>query len=86
MTGRLTAAEMLDREFLEIRCRLIDIAAALDRIDFASDADEVRSDPRLAKLREAAAILTDGQPNRAQRAQMAFSDAYDPSWREAKNP
>ena len=30
-----TAADVLDRDFLSMRCRLIELAAALDRIDRA---------------------------------------------------
>ena len=93
MTGRLTAAELLDREFPEIRCRLIDIAAALDRIDRAAGAGAVQvgtarpgRDPRWSQLREASAILIDTRPDRAQRMQMVFSDAFDPTWRETKTP
>ena len=77
MTTKLTAAEMLDREFLEIRCRLLDIAAALDRIDRADATDAVQSDPRMAKLQEATRLLVDGQPDRAERMQMVLSDPYD---------
>ncbi len=80
MTTKLSAADMLDREFLEIRCRLLDIAAALDRIDRAEGAEAVRADPRITRLGEAAGILVDGQPERAKRVQMLFSDPYDPAW------
>ena len=83
MPDNLTAVDMLDREFLGIRCRLIDVASALERIDRAAGADALRSDPRMAKLHDAARVLTDGQPDRAQRVQMVFSDAYDPTWRNA---
>lgn len=82
MNAKLSAADMLDREFLEIRCRLLDIAAALDRIDRADGAQAVRGDPRVAKLSKAAGILVDGQPERAKRVQMLFSDPYDPAWRD----
>ncbi len=83
MPGKPTAGDNLDREFLEIRHRLIDIAAALDRIDRADGADGLRSDPRLALLRHAILVLTDGQGNRAERVQMVFSDTYDAAWRSA---
>ena len=81
MTKPLSAADMLDREFLQVRCRLLEIAAALDRIDRSASAEAVQSDPRMANLLEGAAILHDGKPNRAERVQMVFSDAYDASWR-----
>jgi hypothetical protein len=72
---------MFDREYFEIRHRLLDIGAALDRIHRA-DGNSADSDPRMDILRQASVILFDGRPNRAERAQMVFSDDYDPSWRK----
>ena len=46
---------MLDREFLGIRCRLIELAAALDRIDRAADA--VADDARRLQIRRSLEIL-----------------------------
>ena len=82
MTTKLSAADMLDREFLEMRRRVIDIAAALDRIDRADGSEAAYADPRITQLGEAAGILVDGQPERAKRVQMLFSDPYDPAWRD----
>lgn len=81
MVAKRLATEVLDREFLEIRHRLIDVASALDRIDAAQHARAVASDPRLTQLREAVGILFDGRPDRAQRVQLMFSDPYDAKWR-----
>ena len=78
MKSKLTAVAVLDREFLEVRCRLIDIAAALDRMDRALDRDAIRDDPRLVQLAGAVGILMDDKPDRAQRVQLAFSDSYAP--------
>ena len=80
MTRTRTAKDVLDRDFLEVRCRLLDIAAALDRIDRAQRPDSVRGDLRLAKLQEAIRVLIDGKPDRAERVQMVFSDSYDEGW------
>lgn len=79
MPVRLDAKEMLDREFLEIRCRILEVAAALDRISDADGSQAVLVDPRLGTLREAATILTDGKKDRAHRVQMVFSDPYEAS-------
>ena len=75
-----TAAETLDRNFLEIRHRLLDIAAGLDRIDRANDAAKTRSDLRHLQLEQAIRVLTDGKPDRAERIQMIFSLPYDKHW------
>lgn len=82
MVDKPTAAETLDQEFLQIRCRVIDIGAALDRIGSGKSAERVLSDPRLVDLQRAVAVLIDGLPDRAERVQKIFSDAYDPSWRK----
>ncbi len=81
MAGKLSAVEVFDREFLEIRCRVLDIAAALDRVQRGEAAEIVQSDPRMAELHEAVDVLRDGKPDRARRVQMVFSDAYEESWR-----
>ena len=75
-----TAIEILDRHFLEIRHRMLDIAAGLDRIDRADDAAKTRSDPRYLQLDQAIRVLLDGKPDRAERIQMAFSLPYDEKW------
>ena len=43
-----TTAKVLDREFLGIRCRLIELAAALDRI--ARAGGTVIDDPRMSQI------------------------------------
>jgi len=78
-----TAIEMLDRHFLEIRHRILDIAAALDRIDRADDAAKTRSDLRYLQLDQAIRALTDGKPDRAERIQMVFSLPYDEHWKSS---
>jgi hypothetical protein len=47
----MTAKSMLDREFLEMRCRLIELAASMDRVERGSDAGEVAADPRMQLAR-----------------------------------
>ena len=81
MAAKLAAADVLDREFLEIRRRLLDIAAALDRIDRADGADAAHSNPRVTKLHEAMCVLVDGEADRVERVQMVFSDPYEKDWR-----
>ena len=75
---------MLDREYLEIRHRILDVAAALDRIH-RTDGDSPNNDPRIDMLRQASVIMFDGQPNRAERAQLVFSDDYDSAWRSSNS-
>jgi len=76
----LSAQQVLDRNFLEIRANLIVVAAALDRIDRAAGADRVRADPRVTGIGKALKALMEGAPNRAESVQMVFSEGYDPNW------
>ncbi len=75
----LDAAEVLDREFLDIRARLLQIGASLDRLGRAEGA--VDDDPRLAQIHKGLAILADGRPDRAERIQRLFSRSYDANWK-----
>lgn len=77
----LSAEATLERYFLEMRSRLLDVGAAMDRIEQAEGAESVSMDERWRKLRQAAAVLTDDEPDRAARIQMIFSDPYEESWR-----
>jgi hypothetical protein len=77
----LDAPEVLEREFLEIRARLLHLAASLDRLERAEGT--VESDPRLAKIREALQVLLAPQGDRAERIQLLFSRPYQNDWRAA---
>ena len=80
MTMTLTARERLDRGYLELRSRVLDIASGLDRVERGADADAVRGDDRLRRLAEALKLVTDGSPDRAQRVQLLFSLPHDVNW------
>jgi hypothetical protein len=65
----------MDREFLGIRCRLVELAATFDRLAREQGVDA--GDPRLAQIRHSLEILLAGEPNCAERVQMAFSLPYE---------
>ncbi|WP_417389658.1 hypothetical protein [Gimesia sp.] len=74
-----TALQVLDREYLEARCALVELAATLDRIDRAHDHEEGTGplqDSRLELLSEAIALLQEEShlPNRSERMLLLFSD------------
>ena len=75
----MAAAEVLEREFLGVRARLIEMAAALDRIDRAEGS--VADDPRLDKIRQALQILSGERSGRAEKLQLLFSLPYQDDWR-----
>jgi hypothetical protein len=76
----LPAATALDAYFLEARSKLLDVAAILDRIGRGRDAAALAGDPRLAKIRQALAVLLDPSGGRAERIQQIFSIPYDAVW------
>ncbi len=73
------AAEVLDREFLTIRGRLLEVAAGLDRVERA--AGSVAADPRWQGLLKAAEMLTQKGHTRVGALQMLLSLPYDEDWR-----
>jgi hypothetical protein len=78
MPSALTAPEILEREFLETRCKLLEVAAALDRLDRADGS--VTTDHRRQKIQRALGVLASAQDNRAEQLQLLFSLDYDPEW------
>ncbi len=70
MISQLNRTQVLDLYFLDARCKLIEIAAFLDRVERApGDADF-----RLDALRSALQHLGANQPSRAEQVLLAFSD------------
>ncbi len=80
MSAPLTAGQALDRHFLDMRARLIDLAAALDRICRAKGSAD--DDPRMAQIHRALEILAQQPDDRAEQLQLLFSLPYDADWRQ----
>ena len=72
--------QVLERHYLEIRCGLLDLAAALDRIERSDGFGAARDDHRLKLVAQAIEILKTSGTDRAERIQMLFSDAYERGW------
>lgn len=79
MPSSMPAPAVLDREFFEIRAKILEIAASLDRLDRGEG--DVRIDPRCQQLMQGIDILKESKEGRAERVQSLFSLAYDPKWR-----
>lgn len=75
----LPALRALEQYFLEARCKLLDLAAILDRIDRGGSGTPI-ADSRLDQIRRALEVLLSSGPGRAERVQQIFSIAYDPNW------
>lgn len=75
----LTADETLSRYYHEMRWRLLSLAADIDRLQRAPGGETLlKSDPRLAALRECAKELLSNDAGRAERVQMKLSDKTPP--------
>jgi hypothetical protein len=80
MTAPANALETLNREFLSLRGKLLEVAAALDRIDRAGGASD---DPRVGQVQRSLKLLAEPRESadRAEQMQMIFSLPYNPNWR-----
>jgi hypothetical protein len=73
----LNATQLVDHEYLETRCMLVEIAAMLDRVDRAAARDgETVRDPRLDQIHRSLQLLS--QPtttaDRSEQLLMLFTD------------
>lgn len=80
MSIPLSSREVLDREYLELRAKILELAASFDRLERADG--NVDDDPRLAKLHRAIEILQGDSHERAAEVQQLFSLHYDEQWQD----
>lgn len=76
---KLPADEFAAREWPPLRARLVDIAAAMDRLDRAG---QPGSKVRAEAERIIRCLLEPSDSDRAQRVLELLSLDYDPSWQE----
>jgi len=76
----MEAPALLEQNFLEIRARILEVAAALDRIGRANGS--VQGDPRMRRISEAIDTLKRPDADRAEQIQVLFSREYDDQWQE----
>ena len=81
MPIRLSAADVLEREFLDTRAQLVQLAASLDRMERGAGSAGL-GDPRLKQIRQALDVLSSDDANRAERIQLTFSLPYESDWRD----
>jgi hypothetical protein len=66
----MTRQQVLDLYFLDARAKLIDLGAFIDRVERSSGEEDFR----MKAFRAALAELSKGEPERARRVLLAFSD------------
>ena len=78
------AEQVVEQEFLQVRAKILEIAAFLDRLDpqDAQGISSVNAD-RLKLLRAGCELLLDADSDKAARLQLLFSRKYDEQWRQA---
>lgn len=79
MTNVRSSSEVFEQEFLPIRAKLLEVAAALDRLDRASGS--VASESRRAQVRDAIQVLLRPEEDRAEQVQLIFSRPFEDDWR-----
>ncbi|TVP98887.1 MAG: hypothetical protein EA381_11260 [Planctomycetaceae bacterium] len=83
------AHQILDDQFLQVRAKLIEVAAVLDRIDRVAATElttaDLESHPKRVALEQAIGLLLqDAAPGgRAEALQKLFSRPYDQRWRDS---
>jgi hypothetical protein len=84
MLNTRDSSAVLNRDFLEVRGKILEVAATLDRLDRAPThhVHAEAPDRRLAQLRQALEALIEPGPGRTETIQRIFSLEYDPAWRE----
>jgi len=80
----LPAPRALEQYFLEARCKLLDLAAILDRVGRGEHVGVAESDPRVARIDKALGVLLSDATNKAELIQQIFSLEYDPNWKRPK--
>ena len=69
-----SAAELLDRYYLDMRCHLLETAAAMDRLKAAEGGEAIVTDRRYRRLLSAIEILASVDENKAVRLLDMMSD------------
>ncbi|MEM1069271.1 MAG: hypothetical protein AAGG48_28210 [Planctomycetota bacterium] len=80
-----SAKEILEAKFLDVRAKLLEVAATLDRIDRSADEDaplDASVQPTRDRLDDGIRILLSEGPDRAERMQRLFSREYEDDWRQ----
>jgi len=81
MSIPMNSPEILEREFFEIRAKILELAAAFDRLDRSTG--DVSGDARLKLIEEGLQALQQlNCEDRAEQVQLIFSREYNDHWRE----
>lgn len=83
------ARQIFEAEFQTLRCKMLETAAILDRLDRAAGAHPETSlagDYRLPWIRQGLETLASKDADRAKRLQLIFSQPYEEGWLDRFTP
>lgn len=80
MPDAMPANDVLDREFLEMRAKILELASSLDRLERGDGS--VAADPRMQLIKDGFRVLQEKPDGRAERVQLLFSQPYEVEWRK----
>jgi hypothetical protein len=80
MSSVRSASVIFDQEFLPIRAKLLEVAAALDRIDRGEGS--LIADKRRTQIQAAIQVLLRPEDDRAEQIQLIFSRPYEDDWQD----
>ena len=75
----MNSNQIFNREFLEIRAKILEIAASLDRIERAEGNCD---DSRMGLIQEGIELISQDGTDRAEKVQLLFSRDYTDRWRD----
>jgi hypothetical protein len=81
MIAPMAGQQVLDREFLDVRAKLLEVAAIFDRLDRGGGI--ASGDRRLDLIKQGLKVLLDETGDRAEQIQLIFSRPYDDDWQKA---
>ena len=83
----LSNQQLLDREYLPVRAKILEIAASLDRLQRAESgppqSGSPQDDERYQQLLSALEIVLAPRDDRTEQLQLHFSRPYEETWRTA---
>ena len=75
----MNSNQIFNREFLEIRAKILEIAASLDRIERAEVSCD---DSRMGLIQEGIELISQDGADRAEKVQLLFSRDCTDRWRD----
>lgn len=78
----IDAVELLDREYLTIRAKILELAATFDRLERSRG--DVTKSPEMVAVQQALEVLLakETDADRAERIQLIFSRPYTKEWKK----